>query len=281
MKVKIIQLFVGEDQKYLQLCKEVEKVNRKYAELYNYEYVFEYRSMDVVKESYGACTHREVYIYKNKFMYQHLLKDDCDILVFIDADAAVSKPQIKIEDLIDDQHEIFLSRANERVCQLIHLQNIKKGMDRIFKKPEQLFNEWWETIIARENLYTDLQWMSLGYISANGGFYIIKNTENMKALFKDCMTAQELLVDTIYTAKGEDERALDLCLLKRKYNHLYTFMYDKAQGARASNFEGEYNEDETFILHQYGLATTKDQKIVEVKCLLNNKNWEKIKNDTE
>ena len=42
--------------------------------------------------------------YKMKFIMDHLNKQDCDYLVWIDADAAISKPTIKIEDLIDDKH---------------------------------------------------------------------------------------------------------------------------------------------------------------------------------
>lgn len=143
MKCKIIQYLVGNDPKYLELAKECEKVNRTYAEHYGYDFVFEYMNGDKVKEQYGKCTSKEIIAYKIKFMYDHLMKNDCDVLMFVDADAAISKPQIKIEDLIDEEHEIYLSRGNERVAQLIHLTNIRNGMIRIFNNPDQLLNEYW------------------------------------------------------------------------------------------------------------------------------------------
>ena len=98
----------------------------------------------------------------------------------------------------------------------------------------------------------------------------------MKKLFKDSLKAQELFMDTIYTSKTEDERALGLCLLKKEYNDTYTFLYPEVQGARASRYENQYNEDKAFILHEYGQATTKQQKIDAVKALWNNKFWKNI-----
>ena len=276
MKCKIIQYLVGKNEKYLELAKECEKINRTYAGLYGYDFVFEYMDEDKVKEQYGKCTTKEIIAYKIKFMYDHLMKNDCDVLMFIDADAAVSKPQIKIEDLIDDQHEIFLSRGNERVAQILHLTNIRNGMIRIFSNPNQLLNEYWQDIIQREHLYEDLEWMSIGFILSNAGLYIIKNTDRMKNLFKDTLKAQELLMNTVFTSKSEDERAIGLVLLKQDYYNTWTFLYEQSQGGLACMFKNKYDVQNTFILHEFGLATTKDQKIAEVKDLWNNKWWKKI-----
>lgn len=276
MKVKIIQYLVGNDPKYLELAKQCEKINRRYADLHGYNLVFDYMDESKVKEYYGASGREEILAYKMKFMYDHLMMNDCDLLVFIDADAAVSKPQIKIEDLIDDEHQIYLSRANEKVCQIMHLTNIRNGMIRIFNNLDQLIKEYWEDILPRENLYEDLEWMSLGCILANGGLYIIKNTEQMKELYRDTLKAQELLMDTVYTSKSQDERAIGLCLLKKKYKSTWTFLYEQSQGALACMFKNKYDVQNTFILHEYGLATTKDQKIAEVKDLWNNKWWQEI-----
>lgn len=56
--------------------------------------------------------------------------------------------------------------------------------------------------------------MSIGFILSNAGLFIIKNTDKMKSLFKDTLKAQELLMNTVFTSKSEDERAIGLVLLK-------------------------------------------------------------------
>lgn len=58
-----------------------------------------------------------------------------------------------------------------------------------------------------------------------------------------------------------DGRAICYMLQKKEYNKLYKHMYDKSQGGIANSFVNQYSEDETFLRHDYGTATTKEQKI--------------------
>lgn len=282
MNVRICQYFVGNDEKYVELCHEVEKINKKYAELHGYTYHFSYQEEYLVKHFYRACTNKEILAYKLHFIYNNLRHDEYspvknDVIVFIDADAAISNPNIKIENLIDDEHEIFLSRGNEIACQLIELQRIKNSITNLFSQYDVLCTKYWDEIVKQyPALYRDFEWMSVGNILFNAGFIIVKNTEMMKELFEDSLKMQYLLMDTIYESKPNDERPLGLCLLKKKYNNLYTFLDSNVQGARISGYQNKYDEDKSFILHEYGQATTKEQKIDAVKALWNNKFWKNI-----
>ena len=199
MNIKICQYFVGKDEKYLELCHEVKKINKKYAEIQGYAYEFEYTDEDVIKTYYdGECTYKEILAYKLHFVYNNLMFGDYDLIVFLDADAAISNPTMKIEDLIDNKHELFLSRGNEITCQLVELKRIKNSINNLYIQKEILYNKYWDEIVKQyPTLYRDFEWMSVGNILFNAGFIIVKNTKKMKELFEDSLKIQYLLMDTI------------------------------------------------------------------------------------
>lgn len=277
-KIKIIQYFVGNNEKYLELTHETEALNKKYAELYNYDYEFKYFDESVITNHFGVCTKREIMAYKMKYIYDNLIQNDYDIIVFLDADAAVSKPTITIESLLDDEHDLYVCRGNDIQFQIDAVNTVYNEFNRLFSNaPNRLVNEVWFELLKKENgngLYGALDTLASSSYLQNEGFYIVKNTEKMKELFKDIMTAELLLQDCCYSSKVElDGRAISLCLLKKKYNSSFTYLYPQAQGAHMGGFHFKYNVNNTFILHEYGSATTLDQKIYVVKALWYNKWW--------
>ena len=126
MKIKVIQYLISNDQKYLRLAKLAEKINHNYCKINGYDFKFEYKDNESNLDFEATTFYKILYINENL--------NDCDYLVFIDADAAISNPTIKIENLIDDKHELFLSRGNDRLYQLITLQNLYNSIN-IFKIP--------------------------------------------------------------------------------------------------------------------------------------------------
>ena len=280
-KIKIISYFVGDNPEYLQLVQEAEKLNKKYAELYGYSYVFNYFDNSVISNYYGECNSKNICSYKMKFIYDNLIKDDCDILVSLDADAVISKPQIKIEDLIDEEHDLFLSRGNDIFWQNRELKNIVSELYRLFhNNNKRSYDEFWSDIIVKENgnnLYGSLELASMGCFIHNCGLYIIKNTNLMKELFKDILAFEFIMKDNVFkSAMCLEERCMSFCLLKEKYNKSFTYMYPQVQGAYAGGYQFKYNENNTFILHEYGTATTLKQKLEEVKNVFYNKWWSSI-----
>ena len=273
--VKIIQYYVGSDQRYLQVCKASKTVNQKYAKIYGYQYSFEHIPEQELINFYGACDREKIIAYKIKLMYDNLMEQDNDVVVFIDADAAISKPTIKIEDLLDDEHDLYLSKGNQMVWQMMLLNSAKNKLNQLFNTGE-FTHVYYQNLVGKYNLFKQFEWLSIGCIMMNAGFIIIKNTQLMRELFADCLIIQQLMMDTVYKDRTQDERALSLCLLKQKYFNSFTFMYQQAQGGIYNGYGTKYNEQSTFVLHNYGEATSKEQKIKQIYELLNNKWWKQI-----
>ena len=134
MKVKLIQYYCGNDEKYKEMIQEVSFLNSNYCKLHNYEYCFDFIEKQQIDNFLNSNTFTWcVTAYKLKYIYDHLMKNDADYLVFIDADAAVNNPNIKVEDLVDQNHSLFLSRSDSKTEQQVHMVDLAKKMNVIFQ----------------------------------------------------------------------------------------------------------------------------------------------------
>ena len=273
--IKIVQYYVGNDPEYLKLCDASITVNSKYAQAHGYKYSFQMVPEQKLINYYGSVTYQKIIAYKIKLIYDHLMMQDKDVVVFIDADAAVSKATMKIEDLLDDKHEIYLSRGNQKLLQAMLLINAKQKLNQLFSTTD-VTNMYYEQIMKKYGFFFQFEWLSIGGLMLNGGFIVVKNTPLMRDLFADALSFQHLLMDTVYKSKTQDERALGLAILKGKYFDKYTFMYQQAQGGKFNSYGTKYDEEKTFILHNYGKATAMHEKIAAIYNLLNNKWWSQI-----
>lgn len=270
MKIKIIQYLISNDNEYLQLAKLSEQINCCYCKLYNYDFKFEYKNND------ENLNFEETTFYKIPYINNNL--NNCDYLVFIDADAAVSNPNIKIEDLIDNKHEMFFSRGNDRLYQIITLQNLYNNLLNFLKDNRKLLlTNYFHEFVDKFNLYHDLERLSLGNIFFNEGFIIVKNTEKMNEFFSLCSNFGKYFLNRIHSGLEADGAVLCFFLQQKKFNNLYTFLPDYAQGGFANSYEGKYDENKTFVLHNYGKALNFNQKYEALENLLNNKWWKEIK----
>lgn len=264
-KIKIVQYFIGDNQKYLHLCDIVKQLNVKYCSIHGYEYQF----LFLLKPNI------DVIIFKMKYIYEQLLKQDCDYLVFLDADAAVSKPTVKIEELVDFQHELFLSRNNQRYGIINVMVNLYNKLTK--KINDRTGMETLEIDSFGEDIYGECQQLSLSNIHHNEGLYIVKNTPMMRQFFKDCVQFSNFYTgNTIKSSQGTDGRTIQYLLQLKKYNSIYTYTPNYTQGGIACSFEFKYDEDKTFVLHNYGYALNIDQKIDQFEQLKNNKWWKEI-----
>ena len=274
MKIKIIQYFIGNNQKYLKLCKKDEELNRKYCQLCGYDFDFIYFNAEEIKQE-GI----DFLFYKIKFIYDYLIqKQNYDYYVFLDADAVVSNPNIKIEDLIDDKHQLFLSRGNDRFGQILALRRVYEAIIKKLSTGKQLLTCKIEDICNLGRDINDIcEHISLN-IAFNEGFFIIKNDELMKDFFEDTLKiANYRKENALRPMKGGLQgRSMAMTLQMKKYNSCYTFMYDQAQGGVANSYELNYDIDKTFILHNFGQALNLDQKINQVQNLKTNKWWKPI-----
>lgn len=282
MKIKMVSYFVGNDQKYLIYTNICSELNKKYCDLYDYEYQIDYIDKQVVTDYFGMDYPGNVIFYKNKFIKDQLDKQDCDYLVFIDADAAVSKPTIKIEDLIDNQHELFLSRGNDKIQHIHSLitsyQKIQDMLKRSQTEQKYLEKHNYDEILKEYDLYADFERLSIGYILFNEGLYVIKNTERTRKFFEEaCFIQNNYFYDTYpKTEITLEGRSVGIMLMQQRYKNIYTYMFDQAQGGVANSYETRYDVEKTFVIHNYGQALNLDQKIDYVESLKTNKWWKDI-----
>lgn len=281
MKIKMVQFFIGNNQKYLELSKVCEQINKKYCQIYGYDYQCQYKTwQDTKKEGFAFDDSNGggvIGVYKMFFLHKLLeKKQDYDFYVFLDSDAAVSKPTIKIEDLIDDTHQFFVAYGNDRFGAMWTIQTMVNAINQKL----QSINV--QTMSIQEFLQFPDNIQNLFYhigdnICFNEGFLIIKNTETMKDFFNDCLWYAKYRLNAIRPiAGGIDGRSMSHMLLNKKYNSVYIHMYDQAQGCSASSYEFAYDVDKTFVLHNFGDALTADQKIDWIKLLKQNKWWKPI-----
>lgn len=273
MKIKVVQMYTPSQKKeYRQLADLSKEINQKYCQMHNYEYHFIQFPQQVIIDQLGSFNWDNVIAYKQKFIEEQLT--DCDYLVFIDADAAVSNPNYKIEDLIDSQHQLFLTRGDDRqhwvfrkMYDILH--------DYIFKD-KRYGNQWVDQKLMRDfKFYPFFETFAQSWIQFNQGLYIIKNTEKMHYLFKQSwIIVKSYFLDCDWQSySAPDGRSLRFVLLQKRYKGVYTYLFDQAQANVAQIGRTKYNVDKCFVMHNWGKATTMQQKIDLMKGLKTNKWW--------
>lgn len=272
----MVQYLIGNDNNYIEMAKTVQAINEQYCKLYDYDYEFDYLTKDQIKKIYGECGFHQMIRYKLQFIKEKLEKNDCDYLVFVDADAAVSKPTLKITDLIDDKHELFLSRGNDKWDQIRTITTVQHQLTQLLLNPTILLQNYYDNTLMKElGLYRFGTLLSVyGHVKFNQGFIIVKNTKRMKEFFTDATNLSQYLKDIVYECNTTiDGKAICLMLLQKKYNDSYIHMYEQAQGGFANSYNMRYDQENTFLMHNYGQAMTFNQKLIALKRLKNNKWW--------
>jgi hypothetical protein len=115
MKQRVLILQVGNYADDVEFPKISREINEKYAELHGYDYkweTFESKLTFLTATSYK-------FIFISKYLYKY------DLIVFIDADAAFVCPQINIEELIDDEHYIYMAPDSGLILNNRHLSLIR------------------------------------------------------------------------------------------------------------------------------------------------------------
>ena len=115
--------------------------------------------------------------------------------------------------------------------------------------------------------------------SCNEGFFIVKNTENMKNLFY-LMCNSFYLTNNSFTleknGQSPDGYLLLYFLNSEKYFDTFAYMKPNAQGHIMGAYEGRYDVDMHFIQHNFSVMEVKD-KLRFAQELKENKWWRQIK----
>lgn len=272
MKIKIIQFYCGDDPVYKELVDVVADLNGEYCKRYNYKYCFEHVSREDVDNYINTNIFRwNINAYKFKVINDHLRMDDCDYLVYMDADAVVSNPTIKIEDLIDQDHSIFFSRSDSKYDQQMHMIDLGNKLNAVYQQ-RLLQTNYFDEFTDKFQFYLSFERLMIGYLFMNEGLIVIKNNQLMKDFFTDADKLVPYFNDIKYNTMTTDGRIIHFLTLRNKYKDSWTFMYDQAQGSYASRGKSKYNEENTFVLHDYQIQSFQ-VRLEHIKQLRNNQWW--------
>ena len=278
MKIKVVQFYIpGQKKEYRTLANISKEINQKYCKLHGYEYKFVQMPQSQIVRELGGFTWNKMAAYKQKFFMDEL--KDCDYLVWIDADAAVSKPQIKIEDLIDDQHDLFFSRGNEMWLQQMIINTLYDKLHTIIFRDQRFHTEIFDANMVKEyDLFKYLETYSNSCIQFNQGLYIFRNSPIMhQFLEQSWAVVRAYFLDCAWESySAPDGRAIRFLLLQNRYQGIYTYLYDQAQAGVANYGKLCYDVDQCFVMHNWGDATTIEQKIHLLELLKTNKWWKEI-----
>ena len=280
MSIKFVQYFVeGDDKNYRKLAELSKEINSKYCQLHNYKYQFDDWKKEVVVDQFGEFNWGlAAGGIKIKYLRDQLNKQDCDYLVFVDADAAVSFPQLKIEDMIDQQHQLFLSRGNNIADQISFLTNAYKRMHNILYN-EDICNQFLDQgLIQKYDLFKYCESFSTNYILFNEGLFIIKNTERMREFFEQAYKfMKSYIIEMAYDSfSAIDGRTIRYMLMLKKWKDIYIHLYPQSQGCVIGAYKMKYDLNKTFILHNYGSIFTIEQRIAYLEQLKQNFWWKQV-----
>ena len=257
---------------------KIKEINEKYAKINNYQFIFEnfnindyhYEWEDLILNEFSKLTY-----YRFNLIEKYL--NNFDYFVWIDSDACICNPNIKIEDLIDNEHDIFISQDGSLLSttswlvqggfmiqkylnenKLMYLQNPEEDLSKL-----KIFNE---------PIINKLRWFVTNPNALNCGFVIYKNSPIIHEFIKDIKKYYVIFEEVL-----RDQGGTAVLLRRPKYKNILKLLPLTTQGNpcwRLPDFT--YNEDKNFICHFYGLDINENSPINFVKSIENNKWWLKF-----
>ena len=280
MKIKVVQ-FSNIDDEVSQLSKEI---NSRYCELNNYDYEFENFNYEPLKcqsiielaEKSDDNDNKANINAITSHKYEIILKDlkKYDYICWIDVDACFNNPYRKIEDLIDEKHELFLSKDSGLIAPTIFTINsaiiIQKFLNenKLNYIPDFQFFSKKIKELTKFDILAKMQSTVFNPLGLNTGFMIFRNSNESEIFLEDCKKYHPL-----FSAGFYDQDCISFLLQKKKYKDICKILDNKLQGnyALKSQPEFAYNEDENFILHNYGQPNK--VRIASMKYVKQNKWW--------
>lgn len=287
---------------YYALTTIFKELTQIYCDKHNYAFEFKYiTNKDLLpiinnKKQYNILNNlteeqerfENIVLYKVLMTKNELEKEDSEYIVFIDSDAIISNPNIKLEDLIDNEHEIWLSLGNYEYDLNFNLKNLVNSIQFLLAKnnSEYLnalfintkfgYNKLFtEKNIDLNNLFKLLNCMNGAF---NEGVFIVKNTFKMRQLFKIICEHFYLSYNSYtfnkcrYTSEGY---IMQYFLNTPTFYNSFAYMRAGIQGHIMGFLNGQYNEEKTFIQHNYSVMAINDRlKFAQILKL--NKWWRPI-----
>ena len=286
-KVKIG--FLQFDSRMNENINSILNVNKKYCQLHNYNYIFKLiKKEDIYNPIF------EQYLYDLSDYYRQLINicyykftmieqymNNYDYLVYGDSDVIINNPNIKIEDLIDNQHDIYMFRDQG---QFVTTKNTLNAANAISKYCNQMkipyIKNPLETLqkikIFNESVYSVLCKVVINPEGLSAGFMIINC--NSKLL-------KEFIIDfkKFYPIFGQgffDQGCIATLLRRNKYKNMLKILPTILCGNPSSGIIKDYSLDynKAFICHFYGSKPSKEMFNEYIERIKNNIYWKQILN---
>lgn len=275
---------------------------KKYCDMHNYQ--FEFKEIDnndlidieeqliddwrILDDTTMDIKTTQIVLYKIKYVKEVLERNEDEYVAFFDADALPSNPNIKLEEFIDDEHEMFIppgnkymdyiSAANIFAPTLVEIFNNKDhNLDILCNQPpllvEKIQNEKHIDILEKIHEFEKL------FTGFNQGLFIVKNTPKMKKLFSLMCDNYKISLYP-YPQHNNDGNLFWFFMTSKYFYSTLKYMKFSSMGHHLGYGPYLYNEETTFLLHDSDIISMKDRtKLFEI--MIHNKWWTDIINDKE
>lgn len=285
MKIAILQFDERIDNKTIN---EVLNVNRQYCKLHGYDHIFkalkdedthqhqldDYMMDNKNKKNILALN---VYDYRIHMIEQYM--NDYDYLVYFDTDLIVSNPNIKIEDLIDDEHDIFMFTDMGKLNSTIGILMIAQAISMKLQNDKiQYFDDPLKELLIIEN-YNQSAYDRLCNIVLNpqglaSGFLIINcHSKKLKSFIEDFRRFYPLFEHGTF-----DQGCIATLLRMSKYKEMLKILPTYLHGCPFSNIipEFRFNVDKAFVCHFYGSGKNIEDIWKYIEDIKANKWWSQV-----
>lgn len=260
-------------------------LNKVYCEMHGYDYIFKaitdedmHHDLDDYLMDDKNAFKMNIYDYRIKMIGQYM--NDYDYLIYLDTDAIVCNPNIKVEDLIDEKHGMYLFPDSTRfgmTYDIINIANI-------------IVNRCRQTGTVLQNPFKDLQELKLNEASiyeyicrfatnpetlASGIIIVNCHWDKLKEFINDFNRFYPLFDNSLC-----DQGCINVLLRRKKYKDALKIMQPCLHGNPflnkmhvPGNEDYEYDENKTFICHFYSNSGKKNECKKYIEEIKNNKWW--------
>ena len=274
MNIAFLQFSNKSNEQYTKLTKLSKEINSKYCEINHYHYIYE--------EIDSSIKEHDMYFHKFEMILKYI--DQYDYIVWCDIDAIPINPNKTIESILDNKHEIFISKD-------VAIRDQTKFLKYIFIMLElQLTNSHSVYLPDLKNFFNfmkDKQGLPafnfIWQIACNphgfcNGFFILKSTQIVKNIIQNCLNSKKLFKNIIQATVYDQDA---FCLFLQPHENIIQIYSPKFHGNMQyleTNIKDEfsYDEENNFICHMYSLSI--ENRIKGLELIKNNKFWKPIFN---
>lgn len=275
---------------------------KKYCQLHNYE--FEFREINnndlqdikqqltddwqLLDDSTIQLKTTEIVLYKLKYVKEVLKRNEDEYVVFFDTDAIPSNPNIKLEEFIDDEHEIFVSPGNKYMDFISASHQLLPVLSDMCNNKNNLLDLFCNdpTVLCEKiqkekniNLIAKFEQFVKIFAGFNEGFFIVKNTPKMKKLFSLMCNNYQIGIHRGFNSSA-DGHLMWYFLTPQYFYSSLKYMKFNCMGHHLGYGPYLYNEDTTFLLHDSDIISMKDRS-KSFEIMIHNKWWTPILNENK